>query len=232
MGLMPSFEQLENPKSNLATQIITADQQLMGTYFRENRTQTEYDSISPYVFDALIATEDVRFEKHSGIDFKALGRVGYGVITRNLKGGGSTVSQQLSKLIFPRENFSSKFGFVNRKLREWVIAVKLEKSYTKEEILTMYLNRFDFLNLAVGIESASRVYFSTTPDSLNIQQSAMLVGMLQNPSMYNPLRFPDKTKHRRNVVLSQMMKYNYISKAEFDSVKKPPSRDKIFKSGS
>ncbi len=221
-GLMPSFEQLENPKSNLATQIITADQQLMGTYFRENRTQTEYSSISPYVVNALIATEDARFKKHAGIDFKALGRVGYGVVTGNLKGGGSTISQQLSKLIFPREDFTNIFSITNRKLREWVIAVKLEKSYTKEEIMTMYLNRFDFLNLAVGIESASRVYFSTTPDSLNLQQSAMLVGMLKNPSLYNPLRFPERTLERRNVVLSQMVKYDYLSQEIYDSVKNLP----------
>ncbi len=221
-GLMPSFEQLENPKSNLATQIISADQELLGTYFHENRTQTEYDSISPHVIDALISTEDIRFRKHSGIDFKALGRVAYGVVTRNLKGGGSTISQQLSKLIFPREDLTTKSELVNRKLREWVIAVKLEKSYTKEEIITMYLNRFDFLNLAVGIESASRVYFSTTPDSLNIQQSAMLIGMLQNPSLYNPLRFPEQTKTRRNTVLAQMHKYGYLDKAQKDSLQELP----------
>jgi penicillin-binding protein 1A len=222
MGLMPSFEQLENPKSNLATEIITADQELLGTYFRENRTKTEFDSISPHVIDALIATEDIRYKKHSGIDFKALGRVAYGVFTGDLRGGGSTISQQLSKLIFPREDLDNKMQLVNRKLREWVIAVKLEKSYTKEEILTMYLNHFDFLNLAVGVESAARVYFSTTPDSLNVQQSAMLVGMLQNPSMYNPLRFPEKTINRRNIVLGQMHKYGYLSKSEKDSIKELP----------
>jgi len=222
MGLMPSFEQLENPKSNLATQVITADQALLGTYFRENRTKTEFDSISPYVIDALISTEDIRFRKHSGIDFKALGRVAYGVFTGDLRGGGSTISQQLSKLIFPREDLDNRMQLINRKLREWVIAVKLEKSYTKEEIMTMYLNHFDFLNLAVGIESASRIYFSTTPDSLNVQQSAMLVGMLQNPSMYNPLRFPEKTKTRRNIVLNQMEKYGYLSEKENDSIKALP----------
>jgi penicillin-binding protein 1A len=222
LGLMPSFTQLENPKSNLATHIITADQELLGTYFRENRTQTEYDSISEHVINALLATEDIRFRKHSGIDFKALGRVGFGVITGKHKGGGSTISQQLSKLIFPREDFSHKIQLINRKFREWVIAVKLEKSYTKEEILTMYLNHFDFLNLAVGIESASRVYFSTTPDKLSLEQSAMLVGMLQNPSLYNPLRFPEKTKQRRNVVLYQMNKYGYITQEMKDSVSELP----------
>ncbi len=222
MGLMPSFDQLENPETNLATQIISSDQELLGSYFRENRTNTSFDSISPHVVDALIATEDIRFRKHSGIDLRALGRVASGVLTGDLKGGGSTISQQLSKLIFPREDLDTKLKLVNRKLREWVIAVKLEKSYTKEEIIAMYLNRFDFLNLAVGIESASRVYFSTTPDSLTPEQSAMLIGMLQNPSKYNPLRYPDKTKHRRNIVLHQMEKYGFIEENTKDSLQNLP----------
>jgi penicillin-binding protein 1A len=219
-GMMPSFTQLENPQTNFATQIISSDQQQLGTYFRENRTRTSFDSISPHVINALIATEDIRFYKHSGIDFHALARVSSGIITGHHKGGGSTISQQLSKLLFPRENLDNVFELVNRKLREWVIAVKLEKAYTKEEIIAMYLNQFDFLNLAVGIESASRVYFSTTPDSLNLQQSAMLVGMVKNPSRYNPLRFPENTKQRRNVVLNQMEKYDYIEEHERDSVKR------------
>jgi penicillin-binding protein 1A len=222
MGLMPSFDQLENPETNLATQIISSDQELLGSYFRENRTNTSYDSLSPHLVDALIATEDIRFRQHSGIDIRALGRVASGVLTGDLKGGGSTISQQLSKLIFPREDLDTKIKLVNRKLREWVIAVKLEKSYTKEEIIAMYLNRFDFLNLAVGIESASRVYFSTTPDSLTLEQSAMLVGMLQNPSKYNPLRYPDKTKHRRNIVLYQMEKYGFIEEDQKDSLQNLP----------
>lgn len=222
MGHMPSFEQLENPKTDLATQIISADQELLGSYFRENRTNTEYDSLSPHIVDALLATEDIRFRQHSGIDIRALGRVASGVISGNLKGGGSTISQQLSKLIFPREDLDNNLKLINRKLREWVIAVKLEKSYTKEEIIAMYLTQFDYLNLAVGIESASRVYFSTTPDSLNLQESAMLVGMLQNPSKYNPLRYPEKTKTRRNTVLNQMEKYDFIEESVCDSVKQLP----------
>ncbi|MEA3449245.1 MAG: transglycosylase domain-containing protein [Bacteroidota bacterium] len=221
-GMMPSFKQLENPQTNFATQIISSDQQLLGTYFRENRTRTEFDSISPQVINALIATEDIRFNKHSGIDFRALARVAAGVLTGNHKGGGSTISQQLSKLLFPREDLDNTFKLINRKLREWVIAVKLEKAYSKEEILVMYLNHFDFLNLAVGIESASRVYFSTTPDSLNTEQAAMLVGMVKNPSLYNPLRFPENTTTRRNVVLNQMEKYGFIEEDICDSIKKLP----------
>ncbi|MGC9330907.1 MAG: transglycosylase domain-containing protein [Bacteroidales bacterium] len=221
-GMMPSFTQLENPQTNFATQIISSDQQLLGTYFRENRTHTDFDSISPHVVNALIATEDIRFFRHSGIDFRALARVATGVLTGNHKGGGSTISQQLSKLLFPREDLDNTFKLINRKLREWVIAVKLEKAYTKEEIITMYLNHFDFLNLAIGVETASRVYFSTTPDSLNTEQAAMLVGMVKNPSRYNPLRHPEKTKVRRNVVLNQMEKYGYIDEQVCDSLKKLP----------
>ncbi|MFO7789593.1 MAG: transglycosylase domain-containing protein [Bacteroidales bacterium] len=221
-GLMPSFDQLENPQTNYASKIISSDQQHLGSFFRENRTQTAYDSISENMIHALLATEDIRFFKHSGIDFRALARVTVGIVTGNHKGGGSTISQQLSKLLFPREDLDNSLELVNRKLREWVIAIKLEKSYTKEEIIAMYLNYFDFLNLAVGIESASRVYFSTTPDSLNLQESAMLVGMVKNPSRYNPLRYPEKTKMRRNVVLNQMEKYGYIDKEVCDSVKQLP----------
>ncbi|NLA23961.1 MAG: transglycosylase domain-containing protein, partial [Bacteroidales bacterium] len=219
LGFMPGFNSLENPDSNLASKIISADQVVLGTYFRENRSQINYEDLSPHLVNALIATEDVRFHKHSGIDIRAIGRVFTGMISKNNKGGGSTITQQLAKMLFPRETGTSKFAFVNRKFREWVIAVKIERSYTKEEIIAMYFNMFDFLNLAVGVESASRVYFSTTPDSLTISQSAMLVGMAKNPSLFNPIRRPDQTLHRRNVVLKQMEKYNYITKQEFDSLK-------------
>lgn len=218
-GFMPEFEQLENPKSNLASKIISSDQVLLGTYFRENRSQVQYEDLSPHLVNALIATEDIRYYKHSGIDIRALGRVFSGMFSGSNKGGGSTITQQLAKMLFPRETDISKLAFVNRKFREWVIAVKLERSYTKEEIIAMYFNRFDFLNLAVGIESAARVYFNTTPDSLSIAQAAMLVGMAKNPSLYNPLRRPEETLHRRNVVLSQMKKYDFISKSEFDTLK-------------
>ncbi|MEA3445702.1 MAG: transglycosylase domain-containing protein, partial [Bacteroidota bacterium] len=222
LGFMPSFEELENPKSSLATEIVSSDGVVMGTYFRENRTRVKYKEISPYLIDALIATEDIRFKNHSGIDIRALGRVTAGVFTGKNKGGGSTISQQLAKMLFPRENFRFKIEFLIRKLREWVIAVKLERSYTKSEIITMYFNKFDFLNHAVGIKSSSKVYFNQSPDSLKIQEAAMLVGMAKNPSLFNPLRRHDTTLHRRNVVLSQMLKYEYIEQNEFDSLRNLP----------
>ncbi|MBQ3989399.1 MAG: transglycosylase domain-containing protein, partial [Bacteroidales bacterium] len=222
LGYMPTFEELENPKENLATRIYSSDGQLLGTYFRENRSHVRYDSISPNVIDALIATEDVRFYEHCGIDFKSLPRVFKGIVTGNsAKGGGSTISQQLAKMLFPRQKMS-KLEFINRKFQEWVIATKLESQYTKEEIITMYLNKFDFLNLAVGIESASRIYFDTIPYGLTKTQAAMLVGMAQNPSMYNPIRFPDKALARRNTVLGQMLKYGKITKEEHDSLVNEP----------
>ena len=217
-GFMPDFDQLENPKNNLASKIISSDQVVMGTYFRENRSQVHYEDLSPHLVNALIATEDIRFYKHSGIDIRAIGRVFGGLLSGSSKGGGSTITQQLAKMLFPREE-NSKLALVNRKFREWVIAVKLERSYTKEEIIAMYFNRFDFLNLAVGIESAARVYFSTTPDSLSITQAAMLVGMAKNPSLYNPMKRPDQTLLRRNIVLQQMRKYDFITEEIFDSLK-------------
>ncbi len=172
---------------------------------------------------ALIATEDVRFYKHSGIDFRGLLRVMKGILTGDTSsGGGSTLSQQMAKMLFPREHFSGPIQLAMRKFREWIIAVKLERSYTKEEILTMYLNKYDFLNLAVGIKSAANVYFACEPDSLQLHQSAMLVGMAKNSALYNPLRRPEITLQRRNVVLSQMRKYGFITREVYDSVKVLP----------
>ena len=221
-GFMPSFEELENPQTFLASEIISHDEQLLGTYYIENRSKIYYQRISPHLIDALIATEDVRYLDHSGIDVKALGRVAYGAVTGQNKGGGSTITQQLAKNLFPRDYNQSSLELAFRKFKEWVIAVKLEKRYSKEEIITMYLNKFDFLNLAVGIKSASRVYFSTTPAALDLNQSALLVGMVKNPSLYNPLRRPELTRDRRNVVLSQMQKYGYITAEVADSVKQLP----------
>jgi penicillin-binding protein 1A len=221
-GFMPSFEELENPQTFLASEIVSHDKQLLGTYYIENRSKIYYQNISPYLIDALIATEDVRYNDHAGIDVKALGRVAYGAVSGQNKGGGSTITQQLAKNLFPRDYNQSSIELTFRKFKEWVIAVKLEKRYSKEEIITMYLNKFDFLNLAVGIKSASRVYFSTTPAELDLNQSALLVGMVKNPSLYNPLRRPDLTLERRNVVLSQMEKYGYITKEVADSVKQLP----------
>ncbi len=219
LGYMPSFEELENPKNQLATEIISSDGVVLGTYFKENRTPVKYEEISPNVINALIATEDVRFYEHSGVDLKAILRV---IVGTGKRGGGSTITQQLAKMLFPREDFSNLISKMIRKLREWVMAIKLERRYTKEEILTMYLNKFDFLYLAVGIKSAAKVYFSSSPDSLRIEEAAMLIGMCKNPSLYNPLRRPEQTLERRNVVLGQMYKYGFISKDQFDSLKKIP----------
>ena len=221
-GFMPSFEELENPQTFLASEIYSHDNKLLGTYYVENRSKIYYHNISPYITDALVATEDVRYNDHSGIDVKALGRVLFGALSGQDKGGGSTITQQLAKNLFPREYNQSKLELAFRKFKEWVIAVKLEKRYSKEEIITMYLNKFDFLNLAVGIKSASRVYFSTTPAQLDLNQSALLVGMVKNPSLYNPLRRPELARDRRNTVLSQMEKYGYISGEVADSVKQLP----------
>ncbi|HPQ09505.1 MAG TPA: transglycosylase domain-containing protein [Bacteroidia bacterium] len=218
-GKLPSVEELQNPKSNIATVILSSDGKILGKYYAENRINVEYKNLSPWTIKALLATEDIRFNEHSGIDIKALFRSAFGVFTGSSKGGGSTLTQQLAKMMFPREKLS-KPQLILRKIKEWIIAIRLEKNYTKEEIMTMYLNRFDFLNLAVGIHSAAKIYFSTVPDSLNIQQSAMLVGMAQNPSLYNPIRFPERCLKRRNVVLSQMKKYKFITPSMYDSLVK------------
>ncbi len=224
LGFMPSFEELENPKNILATEIYSSDGKILDKFFiRENRSYVDYKNLPPELIEALVATEDVRFYRHSGIDLRGLVRVLKGIVTGNTSsGGGSTLSQQLAKMLFPRDNFENKLQLVLRKFKEWVIAVKLEKSYTKEEIILMYLNKYDFLNNAVGIKSAAQVYFSVLPDSLQLHQSAMLIGMAKNSSLYNPVRRPDLVLQRRNVVLNQMEKYGFISKAVRDSVKLLP----------
>ncbi len=221
-GSLPSFDLLENPQSNLASTIYTQDNVELGKYFRENRTTAKYNDLSPWLEKALIGTEDERFKNHSGVDVRALGRVIKGVVLgQKSQGGGSTISQQLSKLLFPRKKLS-KWELVKRKFKEWIIATRLEKNYTKEEIITMYLNKFDFLNNAVGINSASQVYFGKTPAELELHEAAMLIGMAKNPALFNPLRRYDTVHHRRNVVFSQMKKSNFITQAIYDSVKKLP----------
>lgn len=222
-GELPSFEELENPKSNLASEVYTSDGKVLGKYFYQNRTNAKYEELSPYLSQALIATEDERYQEHSGIDFRSLGRVFLGLITGQTgsTGGGSTVTQQLAKNLFPRTELT-KFQLVMRKFKEWVIAVRLERQYTKEEIIAMYYNTFDFVNNAVGINSAATVYFNKKPINLDITESAMLVGMLKNPALFNPLRFEDTTIHRRNVVLAQMMRAELIDRATFDSLKTQP----------
>ncbi|WP_163325845.1 transglycosylase domain-containing protein [Draconibacterium mangrovi] len=224
LGFMPSFEELENPQNILASEIYFADGPTIDKYFnQENRTYVNFENLPPHLINALVATEDVRFYDHSGIDFRGLIRVFKGIVTGDTSsGGGSTLSQQLAKMLFPRDGFSSSTELVMRKFKEWVIAVKLERSYTKEEIILMYLNKYDYLNNAVGIRSAADVYFNTQPDSLKLHQAAMLVGMAKNSSLFNPVRRPEIVLQRRNVVLSQMEKYGYITPELADSAKKLP----------
>jgi penicillin-binding protein 1A len=222
-GELPSVEELQNPQSNLASVVYSSDLKVLGKFYKENRTNVKYAELNPYLINALKATEDARFEEHSGVDLRALLRAASGIFGGGSKGGGSTLTQQLAKMLFPRKDLNT-FELVLKKIKEWIVAARLERNYTKEEIMTMYLNKYDFLNLAVGIKSASQIYFGKAPKDLNIQESALLVGMCQNSSLYNPVnpKKVEKAKHRRNVVLSQMVKYNYLSKAEFDTLKLLP----------
>lgn len=219
---LPSVAELQNPKSNLATVIYSSDMKTLGKYYAENRVSVKYYELDKDLVDALIATEDARFHEHSGVDLKALGRAVVGAATgSSSSGGGSTLSQQLAKMMFPREKLS-KFQTVIRKLKEWVIAARLERNYTKDEILAMYLNKFDFLHLAVGVKSASQIYFNRSQDSLEIQQAAMLIGMAKNPSLFDPIRRGEATLQRRNVVMNQMVKYGYLTQQKYDSLKTLP----------
>ncbi|MBS1651863.1 MAG: transglycosylase domain-containing protein [Bacteroidetes bacterium] len=222
-GKLPKVDELLNPKNNLATIVFSGDMKILGKYYSENRVNVHFSQLDKDLVDALIATEDSRFYEHSGVDIKALGRSVFGIFGGGSKGGGSTITQQLAKMMFPREKLN-KFELVIRKIKEWIIATQLEKLYTKDEILALYLNKFDFLNLAVGIKSAAQIYFNRTQDSLKIEQAAMLIGMAKNPALFNPVnpKRKDTTMHRRNVVLSQMVKYGFLSKEKFDSLKKLP----------
>lgn len=219
LGYLPPLEELQNPKNVYATEVYSSDMQVLGSYYRkENRVGVQYQDISPYMIDALVSTEDVRFYIHPGIDVKALFRA---VMLLGKAGGGSTLTQQLSKQLYS----PAAGNIVERALQkpiEWVIAAQLERLYSKEEIITMYLNQFDFLYNAVGIKSASQVYFNTTPANLSIEQAAVLVGMCKNPSYYNPIRHADRATSRRNVVLSQMCKNHCISRQECDSLQQLP----------
>ena len=226
IGYMPPIEELEDPHDKLASVVYASDGTTeLGRYFAGagNRVYTDYDALSPYVIDALIATEDVRFESHSGIDFMALGRTMVKTIMMGDKssGGASTITQQLAKQLYSQPS-ANIFKRAMQKPIEWMIALKLERFYTKDEILNMYLNRFDFLNNAVGIKTAANVYFGKEPGDLKCEEAAMLVGMLKNPSYFNPLRHEERTLNRRNVVLDQMQKDSKISKEECDSLKKLP----------
>lgn len=215
LGYLPPLEELQNPKNRYASEVFSSDMQSLGRYYRkENRVGVKYEDLSPYLIDALISTEDVRFYQHTGVDTKSLVRA---IMLLGKSGGGSTLTQQLAKQLWsPRAN--NIFERAMQKPIEWVIATKLERLYSKDEILLMYLNQFDFLYNAVGIKSATQVYFATTPADLTIEQAATLVGMCKNPSLYNPLRHPERTTNRRNTVLHQMCKYEYITEAERDSL--------------
>jgi penicillin-binding protein 1A len=219
-GTLPKVDELLNPKNNLATIVYSGDMKILGKYYSENRVNVKFEKLDKDLVNALIATEDARFYEHSGVDVKAIARSVTGVFIGG-KGGGSTITQQLAKMMFPRERLS-KPELIVRKLKEWIIAARLERYYTKEEILALYLNKFDFLNLAVGVKSAAQIYFNRGQDSLTLEQAAMLIGMAKNPSLFNPIRFADTTLHRRNVVLKQMVKYGYLTQQKYDSLRTLP----------
>ncbi len=214
-GTLPSFEELENPEHNLATEVISIDGKTLGKYAFENRTPVQFKDLPANLIEALVATEDERFYEHSGIDFKATARA---VAKMGKDGGGSTITQQLAKLLFHGEGSKNIVQRVLQKVKEYVIAIQLERQYTKQEILTMYLNKYDFINLAVGIRSAARIYFGKEPIELTVAESAMLVGMLKNSSLYNPIRRPEMVTQRRNVVLKQMEKNEFITTEVKDSL--------------
>lgn len=218
IGYMPDIEDLQNPISRYASQVYSVDGKILGTYNmnRENRVHVDFDNLSPYLVKALVATEDERFYEHSGIDFIALTRavVKRGILGQKSAGGGSTITQQLAKQLYSSAAGSTLERLLQKPI-EWVIAVKLERYYTKEEIMTMYLNYFDFLHNAVGVKTASDVYFHKEPRNLTLTESATLIGLCKNPSYFNPVRYPDRCKDRRNVVLGQMLKAGYITDDEY-----------------
>ena len=214
LGKLPTFEELENPENNLATEVISSDGKSLGKYAIENRTPIKFKDLPDNLINALVATEDERFYEHSGIDFKGTARA----VLKPGSGGASTLTQQLAKMLFTGQASRNIFLRVGQKVKEWVVAIKLERQYTKNEILTMYLNKYDFLNQAVGIRSASRIYFGKEPKELEIQESAMLVGMLKNSSYFNPLRRAERVKNRRDVVLKQMNRSEFITLQEKEAL--------------
>ncbi|NNC69489.1 MAG: penicillin-binding protein, partial [Flavobacteriaceae bacterium] len=220
-GKLPTFEELENPKNLLATEVISQDGKTIGTYAIENRTPISYKELPQSIVDALVATEDERFYSHSGIDFKGTARA---AIKLGRDGGASTITQQLAKLLFTGERSTNKSQRVLQKVKEWVIAIRLERQYTKQEIIAMYLNKQGFLFQAVGIRSASRIYFNKEPKDLTIEEAAVFVAMLKNPRQFNPQREISKAKSltRRNVVFAQMARNEMITDKEKDSLQKLP----------
>ena len=225
IGYMPPIEELQNPINRFATQVISADGKVMGTwnFNRENRIMVDYTQLSPSLVQALVATEDVRFYDHSGIDFIALGRavVKRGVLGQKSAGGGSTITQQLAKQLYSDVAHSVMERLLQKPI-EWVIAVKLERNYTKDEIIAMYLNYFDFLHNAVGIKTAANTYFGKEPKDLSVTESAMLIGLCKNPSLFNPVRHPERATERRNVVLHQMLKAGYLTDADYEKYVQEP----------
>ncbi|MBO7201879.1 MAG: transglycosylase domain-containing protein [Bacteroidales bacterium] len=223
IGFMPSFEELENPKSNLATEVYSSDGEILGFIGVENRSNVYFSDLSPNLVNALIATEDVRFYEHSGIDFRSLLRVlGKTIIGGDRgSGGGSTITQQLAKNLFPRER-KSGLGLLHSKFKEWVVAVKLEHNYSKTEILSMYLNTVDFGSNSFGIKTAAKTFFAKTPATLTVEEAATLVGLLKAPTSYSPVLNPENSKRRRNVVMSQMVKAGFLTQEEYDEKKEKP----------
>lgn len=218
-GSMPSFSELENPESNLATEIISADGVTIGKFFNENRTPVKYQDLPRHLVNALVATEDERFYEHSGIDGK---RTLSAALKLGTDGGASTLTQQLAKLLFHGERSKIKIVGLIQKVKEWIIAIRLERQYTKDEIIAMYLNKVDFINTAVGIRSAAKVYFAKEPKNLTVDEAAMLVGMLKNPSLFNPLKREEKVRDRRNVVLKQMEKNGFLTTAQKENFQSKP----------
>lgn len=218
-GHMPDFEELENPNSSLATEIIGSDGVTIGKFYNENRTSIKYHDLPKHLVDALVATEDERFYEHSGIDFR---RTTTAMMSLGQRGGASTITQQLAKLLFHGERSRNPIVAVVQKVKEWIIATRLERQYTKNEIIAMYFNKADFVNTAVGIRSAARVYFNKEPKDLTVDEAAMLVGMLKNPSLFNPIKRLQKTQDRRNVVLKQMVRNGKLTEAQKESYQKKP----------
>jgi penicillin-binding protein 1A len=226
-GYMPTVEELATPQHNLASEVYSADGKILGTYYIENRNVIEYKDLSPHLVHALISREDKRFYKHSGIDFYGLMRVLFKTVLclNKAEGGGSTISQQLAKNLFPRDTSEIHFKLpktVITKFKEWIIAVRLEHRYTKEEIITMYLNVVSFGNESYGIKTAARTYFNKSSDALNIEEAALLIGMLKSASMYDPRRNTQRAMRRRNSVFNKMLEQKYITKLQFDSLKELP----------
>ncbi len=229
-GELPSYSQLENPEQNLSSILYSADGVQLGSYFRNNRNPVTYDELGDNLINALLAAEDARFEKHSGIDLPSMFRVAFGVLTFNRQGGGSTVTQQLAKQLFstriPRpeesgslQGISGKLDELIYKTKEWILAVRIERSYTKEEIMAMYLNQVEFGSNTYGIQSAAKTYFNKNPNELNVEEAAVLVGLQKAVTAYNPYTNPENSKRRRNVVLNQMVKYGFLDSETYDSLK-------------